>query len=277
MAEHFTCAICLDFCSEDPANDYFVSTKGGHIFHYLCIQEYIDRGDTTCPICREPIHQNLTRLYGIKLKKTAVTLRLQSDSTDGTLPSMKIVVLGNSCVGKSSLLRRFSNQRFLTDLGPTCGCDVVFKNIAVGGKVFRLNLWDTAGQENFRSVVSNTVRGAHGILFVYDITSSITLSDLDGWLNFANKYCPDDCVKMIVGNKSDLTTERKISTFVGEAVAEKLKLPFCETSAKDGSNVEAVFRTLVARILEAPYLAKSETNVVELEVGSAPEHKKCSC
>ena len=123
-----------------------------------------------------------------------------------------------------------------------------FRTITVDGKKIKLQIWDTAGQERFRTITSAYYRGADGILIVYDTTNRESFDHLDSWLSEVNKYASDKMVKAIVGNKSDKSEDRVVSTEEGMKKAESLGLSFIETSAKDATHVEEAF-ALISRQL----------------------------
>jgi Ras-related protein Rab-18 len=127
----------------------------------------------------------------------------------------------------------------------------------VGGKVVKATIWDTAGQERFRTLTSTYYRGAHGIVLVYDVTRPDTFNHLAQWLSEIEMYCPGggtNVVKLLVGNKTDLASDRAVSTKEGEAWARSKGMLFLESSAKNAENVKAVFEEAVQKILETPAL-----------------------
>ncbi len=127
----------------------------------------------------------------------------------------------------------------------------------VGGKVVKATIWDTAGQERFRTLTSTYYRGAHGVVLVYDVTRPETFGHLSQWLAEIEMYSPGggaNVVKLLVGNKTDLATDRAVSTAEGEAWARAHGMLFLESSAKNADNVRAVFEEVVARILDTPAL-----------------------
>ncbi|ODM92479.1 Ras-related protein RAB1BV [Orchesella cincta] len=260
-SETFKCSICLEFNSEADGKDWFVSTPGGHVFHYTCIKRIIDRGHRSCPMCREALSlSNLTRLYGIdpsvKLSKKARHENSNCNSENSLSMrkpdyTFKLVLLGNSAVGKSCLLKRFSTGVFHCDMTATTGCDMCFKTIEMGEKIVKLNIWDTVGQEKFRSIAHNFVRNAQGVLLVYDVTQAATFEAIPDWIDFVDKAGPQGAVKVLIGNKIDEPEgSRTVTTDQGRALASSLGLSFFETSAKECNNVEAAFRCLVGEIME---------------------------
>ncbi|XP_072954416.1 ras-related protein RABC2a-like [Typha angustifolia] len=178
--------------------------------------------------------------------------------------SFKILLIGDSGVGKSSLLVSFiSNQT--EDLAPTIGVDFKIKHLTVGGKKLKLTIWDTAGQERFRTLTTSYYRGAQGIILVYDVTRRETFTNLaDVWAKEVGLYSTNqDCIKMLVGNKVDKENERAVTREEGIAFAQKCGSLFLECSAKTRANVEKCFEELALKILEVPSLMEEGSSVVK--------------
>ncbi|XP_073037116.1 ras-related protein RABC2a-like [Primulina huaijiensis] len=179
--------------------------------------------------------------------------------------SFKVLLVGDSGVGKSSLLHSFITkcQQLPHDLAPTIGVDFKIKLLTTGGKKLKLTIWDTAGQERFGMLASSYYRGAHGIILVYDVTRRETFTNLSGiWAKELELYCTNpDCIKILVGNKVDRDSERVVAMEEGLAFAKKHKCLFHECSAKTQENVKECFKELAVKILEVPSL---------LEKGSTP-------
>jgi len=169
----------------------------------------------------------------------------------------KVLLVGDSGVGKSSLLLRFTADTF-DDLSPTIGVDFKVKMMTLGGKRLKLTIWDTAGQERFRTLTSSYYRGAQGIILVYDVSRRATFTDLsDVWLKEVERYSTnEDCIKMLIGNKVDLEEhERVVTKKEGIAFARQHGCLFLEASAKTSINVQRCFDELVQKILDTPSLA----------------------
>ncbi|XP_058212761.1 ras-related protein RABC2a-like isoform X1 [Rhododendron vialii] len=169
--------------------------------------------------------------------------------------SFKILLIGDSGVGKSSLLVSFISSS-LQDLAPTIGVDFKIKHLTVGGKRLKLTIWDTAGQERFRTLTSSYYRSAQGIILVYDVTRRETFTNLsDVWAKEVDLYSTNqDCVKMLVGNKVDRESERVVSREEGIALALEHGCLFLECSARTRENVEQCFEELALKIMEVPSL-----------------------
>jgi len=160
----------------------------------------------------------------------------------------KLLLIGNSAVGKSSLLLRFSDNVFSDAFLPTIGVDFKIRTFDLQGKTAKLQIWDTAGQERFKTITKAYYKGAHGIILVYDITDEQSFKDLETWLGEVEKHASSTVVRLLVGNKCDLDSERKVSYDKGKTLAEQLGVKFIETSAKNAVNVEETFFTLAQQI-----------------------------
>ncbi|KAL7096780.1 hypothetical protein ACP275_10G101000 [Erythranthe tilingii] len=176
--------------------------------------------------------------------------------------SFKILLIGDSAVGKSSLLVSFISN-LVDDLSPTIGVDFKVKFLTAGGKKLKLTIWDTAGQERFRTLTSSYYRGAHGIILVYDVTRRDTFTNLsDVWAKELDLYSThEDCIKMLVGNKVDRENERVVSREEGMSLAKELGCLFLECSAKTRENVEKCFEELSLKIMEVPRLLEEGSTV----------------
>ena len=162
----------------------------------------------------------------------------------------KVLLLGNSDVGKSSLLLRFVDQVWNEAFVPTIGVDFKVKTLNINEKKVKMQIWDTAGQERFRTVVSTYFRGAHGILLLYDVTNRDSFKNLESWLIEIEKNAKEKVLKILIGNKCDLTQDREISTEEGKAFALRNGMEFMETSAKMNTNVSEAFETLGKLMIE---------------------------
>ena len=162
----------------------------------------------------------------------------------------KVLLLGNSDVGKSSLLLRYVDSVWSDTFVPTIGVDFKVKTIEIGGKKVKLQIWDTAGQERFRTVVSTYFRGAHGIFLIYDITNRDSFKNLENWLIEIEKNASENVLKILIGNKNDLEDERDITPDEGKAFANRNGMQFIETSAKMNTNVNEAFETLGKLMIE---------------------------
>ncbi|KAJ8753718.1 hypothetical protein K2173_026394 [Erythroxylum novogranatense] len=160
----------------------------------------------------------------------------------------KAVLIGDSAVGKSNLLSRFSRKEFRLDSKPTIGVEFAYRNVRVGDKLIKAQIWDTAGQERFRAITSSYYRGALGALLVYDITRRVTFDNVKKWLQELKEFGGSDMVVVLVGNKSDLGHSREVDEEEGKSLAVSEGLCFMETSALENLNVEEAFLGMINKI-----------------------------
>jgi small GTP-binding protein len=160
----------------------------------------------------------------------------------------KVVLIGDSGVGKSNLLSRFTRNEFNLESKSTIGVEFATKSINVDGKVVKAQIWDTAGQERYRAITSAYYRGAVGALLVYDISKHVTFENVERWLKELRDHAEPNIVVMLVGNKSDLRHRRTVPTEEAMTFAENNSLAFIETSALDSTGVEEAFRQILTEI-----------------------------
>lgn len=160
----------------------------------------------------------------------------------------KVVLIGDSGVGKSNLLTRFTRNEFNLRTLTTIGVEFATRNLHICSKTIKAQIWDTAGQERYRAIVNAYYRGAAGALLVYDITKHITYENVERWLKELREFGDSNMLVMLVGNKSDLRHLRAIPTEEAKSFAEKNNLSFIETSALDSTNVETAFKTILTEI-----------------------------
>lgn len=160
----------------------------------------------------------------------------------------KIVLIGDSGVGKSNLLSRFTRNQFNMESKMTIGVEFATRSIQTDGKTIKAQIWDTAGQEKFRAITSAYYRGAVGAIIVYDIAKHSTYTNVLTWLQELKNHADPNLVIMMVGNKSDLRHLRDVQTEEAESLAETNQLSFIETSALDTTNVETAFHNILTEI-----------------------------
>jgi small GTP-binding protein len=164
---------------------------------------------------------------------------------------MKIVMCGDWGVGKTSLVRRFAENKFDHDYKPSIGVNIVVKTVDVGGKRVKLDIFDTGGQERLRSLRQRYFEGASAAVFVYDMTRPETaVSIQEEWLVEVEAAIPEGFERMILANKADLGIERMVSEYAGHQLAERIHAIYAETSALEGRNVEQAFTKLATRLVE---------------------------
>lgn len=174
----------------------------------------------------------------------------------------KIVLIGDSAVGKSQLLSRFARNEFSLDSKSTIGVEFQTRTLVVDHKNVKAQIWDTAGQERYRAVTSAYYRGAVGALLVYDITKRQTFDHIARWLEELRGHADKNIVIMIVGNKSDLESDRAVSSDDAKEFAQSENLFFMETSALEATNVEPAFVTVLTeiyRVVSKKALVANET------------------
>jgi len=159
------------------------------------------------------------------------------------------LLLGDSGVGKSAIVLRFTEDKFNQDLMSTVGLDFKMKTIDIEGQSINVQIWDTAGQEKFRTITKKYYRGASGYILVFDVSNRNSFEHISTWLEEINDHGDNNMLKVLVGNKCDLP--RSVSTEEAMKLAKKLDLPYFETSAATGSNVHQVFQDLVTRYVES--------------------------
>mmetsp|Transcript_8111 Transcript_8111/g.9302 ORF Transcript_8111/g.9302 Transcript_8111/m.9302 type:complete len:213 (+) Transcript_8111:310-948(+) len=162
----------------------------------------------------------------------------------------KVVLIGDSGVGKSNLLSRFTRNEFNLESKSTIGVEFATKSIKTDGKIIKAQIWDTAGQERYRAITSAYYRGAVGALLVYDISKHISFENVERWLKELRDHADNNIVIMLVGNKSDLRHLRAVSTEAATSFAEANNLAFIETSALDSTGVDTAFQKILTEIYQ---------------------------
>jgi len=195
----------------------------------------------------------------------------------------KLLLIGNSAVGKSSLLLRFSDNIFNESFLPTIGVDFKIRTFDLNSKTVTLQIWDTAGQERFKTITSSYYKGAHGIIMTYDITDKQSFRDIDNWLAEVEKHASENVNKLLVGNKCDLEANRQVTYEEGKAYADQLGIKFIETSAKNSVNVDNAFFTMANEIksrvqkVETPTPGPDQKEAKRLGAGVAVKKAGTGC
>jgi len=161
---------------------------------------------------------------------------------------IKLLMIGDSGVGKTCLLLRYANDSFSPTFITTIGIDFKIKNIQLDGKRIKLQIWDTAGQERFRTITTSYFRGAQGILLVYDVTDRNSFTSIRNWVAQIQMHADVNVNKILIGNKSDCQDQRVISYEEGASLAKEYNINFFETSAKQDLNVEKAFITIATDV-----------------------------
>ena len=174
--------------------------------------------------------------------------------------SFKYIIIGDAYVGKSNLLLRYAHGQFKDDYQLTIGVEFAAKNVKIRGKTYRIQIWDTAGQESFRSITRGYYKSSVCALVVYDISNKESFNNISTWIEDCKNQSPKTIFFVLVGNKSDLEDKRQVSTEEGQELAEKYGIPFYETSAKTGTNINEIFFNSAEEIVK-----KMEQNYYDLE------------
>ena len=163
----------------------------------------------------------------------------------------KILLLGDSSVGKTCFLMRYTDNTFQEIHMSTIGLDSKLKNVQLDdGKIVKIQIWDTAGQDRFRSITKNYYKGAHGIILIYDITNKKSFENVRNWINQIKEEVSEKVSIILVGNKIDDEEHRVVPTVEGEKLSKELGLMFFECSAKSGINIDSTFNELVKTTVE---------------------------
>ncbi|KAK4254468.1 hypothetical protein QN277_009846 [Acacia crassicarpa] len=197
----------------------------------------------------------------------------------------KVVLIGDSGVGKSNLLSRFTRNEFCLESKSTIGVEFATRTLEVEGRTIKAQIWDTAGQERYRAITSAYYRGALGALLVYDVTKPTTFENVSRWLKELRDHADANIVIMLIGNKTDLKHLRAVATEDAQSYAEKEGLSFIETSALEATNVEKAFQTILAeiyRIISKKSLSSGEPAPSSVKEGKTitvggPEPAKKPC
>lgn len=195
---------------------------------------------------------------------------------------VKVLMVGDSGVGKTSLLLRYASNDFNESYITTIGIDFKTKFLDVGDKRVKLQIWDTAGQERFRTITTSYFRGAQGILLCYDVVDRNSFNSIGSWLEQINNHADQQVVVIIVGNKCEMVDEREVTEEQGQALADQHEYTFIECSARDNVNVVAAFEAIAHEIVEQWKLAEGDEDEDAaddsgLDVGRKEpvEQKKC--
>ncbi|XP_063690996.1 ras-related protein Rab-10-like [Bolinopsis microptera] len=189
----------------------------------------------------------------------------------------KLLLIGDSGVGKTCILFRFSDDAFNSTFISTIGIDFKIKTIELHGKKIKLQIWDTAGQERFQTITTSYYRGAMGIMLVYDITQSSSFGNINKWLRNIEDHATDNVAKLILGNKCDMEARRVVPTEQGEQLAKSKGLKFLETSAKANINIDKAFTMIAEDILQkTPNPSLRPVDPI-IQPGESHSSSGCSC
>ena len=173
---------------------------------------------------------------------------------------LKLVIIGDSGVGKTNILSRYNNNEFSLITQPTVGVEFGNKIIKKENKSIKLQIWDTAGQERYKAITNAFYKGSKGAFVVYDITRKESFINIDKWIGELKTNGSDDILIVLVGNKTDLEDKREVLTEEVEKKAKQYGIAFCETSALNGQNIEHAFDILIEQILKDADKIKEKEN-----------------
>lgn len=215
-------------------------------------------------------------------------MEFSKEDPSSSIPKIKVVIVGDTGVGKSSIVQRFNNGTF-SKQGSTLGVDTRVKTVECDGVKIKLEIWDTAGQEKYRSMIRSFFKNAKAVILVFDLTSKQSLDTLGDWLKEVDNDSSSGVTKIILANKADLTTERISSDIVGFAIQTLTKtysniIGYMEVSALTGENINESFQTLAQELIANPGLNQVERTPSPGKILQPPEEnldkkeaKGCKC
>ena len=202
---------------------------------------------------------------------------------DGYDILFKIILVGDTSVGKTNIINKYIKNEFREDFYATIGVEFSHKKFVVENRKIKAQIWDTAGQERYKAITRAYYKGAKGAFIVYDITRKETFDDVDKWRNELISSCNQEITVMLIGNKCDLEDQREISKEQGEEKAKSFGFSFLETSALSGENLEKGFQMLIEEIYQKYKVEQSKSDEInlnsgaeEIKIGKITKKKKCS-
>jgi Ras-related protein Rab-11A len=201
---------------------------------------------------------------------------------DGYDILFKIILVGDTSVGKTNIINKYIKNEFREDFYATIGVEFSHKKFVVENRKIKAQIWDTAGQERYKAITRAYYKGAKGAFIVYDITRKETFDDVDKWRNELISSCNQEITVMLIGNKCDLEDQREISKEQGEEKAKSFGFSFLETSALSGENLEKGFQMLIEEIYQKYKVEQSKSDEInlnsgaeEIKIGKMNKKKKC--
>ena len=201
---------------------------------------------------------------------------------DGYDILFKIILVGDTSVGKTNIINKYIKNEFREDFYATIGVEFSHKKFVVENRKIKAQIWDTAGQERYKAITRAYYKGAKGAFIVYDITRKETFDDVDKWRNELISSCNQEITVMLIGNKCDLEDQREISKEQGEEKAKSFGFSFLETSALSGENLEKGFQMLIEEIYQKYKVEQSKSDEInlnsgaeEIKIGKMTKKKKC--
>ncbi len=217
--------------------------------HYVIYKSYLNKNNKKIIIIK----------INIKQKNNSIKEEMEEENSYELL--YKIIIIGDTSVGKSNILSRYVKNEFSENQKSTVGVELGIKFLKTQGINTKIQIWDTAGQERYRSITSSYYKGSHGCFIVYDITNESSFESVERWYEHVQKETSKDISIILVGNKCDLENERKVSKEKGEEKAKNLKCAFFETSALSNINIDKIFEALSNNIYEKTGGNKNEEDI----------------
>ena len=180
---------------------------------------------------------------------------------------MKILLLGDSGVGKSCIVLRYTDNTFSQNLMSSIGVDFKLKNIEIDNKTIKLQIWDTAGMEKFHTLTTSYYKGAHAFLIVFDITKRDSFEHIRNWMADIDEFAKPGVLRILVGNKCDLENERVVSENEAKEIALKYWINYIETSAKEKTNIESLFLDTIKNLLSKQKIKTLNSNNIGYKQG----------
>ena len=198
------------------------------------------------------------------------------DKNDDKIFEAKVITLGDSGVGKTNFIFRFIEDKFMLNHFSTYGIDTKFKNVKLeNGYEIKFKIFDTAGQERFKSISNNYIKKANGILLMYDITDKQSFNNIENWMQTIKDNAGNKMATVLIGTKCDLEEERAIPTEKGKNLAEKFEIHFFETSSKENINIEKAFYDIAEQIIEKNKGKKVFNNNLDLKEKKTKKNECC--
>ena len=179
----------------------------------------------------------------------------------------KLILLGDSAVGKTNILSKYLRDEFDQNSKSTVGVEFSTRNIKIDSYIIKVQIWDTAGQERYRSITNAYYKGAKGGLLIFDLTRRATFDSIDKWIPDLKTNGDENMVIILIGNKNDLKEQREVSTEEGENKAKMFKMAYMETSALDGNNIENAFNELINTVYKKNYLKYEKELIKNIDKG----------
>lgn len=193
------------------------------------------------------------------------------DNKPGNYTSqMKLLLLGDQAVGKSSIMIRYTDDKFSLNMMGTAGIDLKRKSVTIGTDLIKVMIYDTAGHDRFRQITKVQYKGAKGVVLVYDVTDRKSFESVSSWMDHIKENADDEVKILLVGNKIDIVN-RQVTTSEGEALATKYDVPFIETSALNGDGIETAFSKLINAVHERD---STNTSVAVKTIAEKPKKKE---